>query len=39
MNPEAKDLIECLLKVDPEDRMTASEALEHSWLSSIKHLQ
>lgn len=38
MNPEAKDLIESLLRVDPEDRMTASEALEHSWLSSIKHL-
>jgi serine/threonine protein kinase len=38
VNPEAKDLIECLLRVDPEDRMTASEALEHSWLSSLKHL-
>lgn len=38
INAEAKDLIECLLRVDPEDRMTASEALEHSWLSSIKHL-
>ena len=39
VNPEAKNLIESLLKVDPEERMTASQALDHSWLSSIKHLQ
>ncbi len=28
----AKDFIECLLQMDPKERMTAREALEHPWI-------
>ena len=29
---EGKDFIDRLLKADPSERMTANEALKHSWL-------
>eukprot|EP00808_Paulinella_micropora_P029888 g39001.t1 len=31
ISPEAKDLLHNLLKVDPNDRFTAAQALRHSW--------
>merc|ERR1712238_179907 len=32
VSPEAKDLISCLLVVQPSKRMSASEALKHTWM-------
>ncbi len=32
VSPQAKDLIEKMLIVDPKDRLTAKEALQHPWL-------
>lgn len=34
ISDEAKDLIDNLLLVDPEERFTAEQALEHPWLSA-----
>ncbi|PWN17990.1 putative calmodulin-dependent protein kinase type 1 [Microstroma glucosiphilum] len=34
VSPSARDFINKLLTVDPSKRMTASEALEHQWLST-----
>ncbi|ORY47320.1 Pkinase-domain-containing protein [Rhizoclosmatium globosum] len=33
VSPSAKDFIEKLLVLDPNERLTASEALQHKWLS------
>lgn len=32
---EAKDLIECLLRMDPRKRFTAKEALRHPWIENL----
>jgi serine/threonine protein kinase len=32
MTPEAKDFIESLLKVNPDERISIDQALEHKWL-------
>lgn len=32
VSPEAKDLISCLLTVQPSKRLTAEQALKHSWI-------
>ncbi|KAL3766516.1 hypothetical protein ACHAWU_000311 [Discostella pseudostelligera] len=32
VSPEAKDLISCLLTVQPSKRLTAQQALQHSWI-------
>lgn len=39
ISAQAKDLIKKLLVVNPQQRLTASQALEHEWFSvSAKHL-
>ena len=35
VSDEAKDFVDKLLRVDPDERMTAEEALQHKWLSSV----
>merc|ERR1711971_457369 len=32
---EAKDLIKCLLRMDPMKRFTAEEALRHPWIKNL----
>lgn len=34
ISPDAKDLIDGLLKYDPKKRLTASQALKHPWITS-----
>jgi len=36
ISPEGKDFIDHLLVVDPKERMTAKQALEHKWLQASK---
>eukprot|EP00241_Pyramimonas_parkeae_P004398 CAMPEP_0114265770 /NCGR_PEP_ID=MMETSP0058-20121206/24152_1 /TAXON_ID=36894 /ORGANISM="Pyramimonas parkeae, CCMP726" /LENGTH=955 /DNA_ID=CAMNT_0001383003 /DNA_START=387 /DNA_END=3254 /DNA_ORIENTATION=- len=36
ISPEANDLVQGLLSVDPKQRPTAAEALEHSWFTGLK---
>ncbi|RYH30171.1 hypothetical protein EON65_05960 [archaeon] len=35
VSDEAKDLIRCLLNVDPSRRLTVNQALEHPWLAEV----
>lgn len=36
ISPEAKDLVKRLLVLDPDDRMTAMDALRHPWLKTSR---
>lgn len=36
ISPEAKDLLLCLLKTDPKDRITMNEILDHPWITGQK---
>lgn len=39
VTPEAKDLINKMLTINPSKRITAAEALKHPWISvSVSHL-
>lgn len=37
LSPEGKDFVERLLATQPEERMTASEALKHPWLTGVTY--
>lgn len=39
ISSEAKNLIDMMLKVDPNDRIGVKEALNHPWLSSVKKIE
>ena len=32
ISEQSKDFIKCLLTINPNDRLSAKEALQHSWL-------
>lgn len=36
---EAKDLIKCLLKADPKERISINKALEHSWFKKMQKME
>lgn len=38
ISDEAKDLISCLLELDPAKRLTARAALRHPWVLVVRHL-
>jgi protein-serine/threonine kinase len=39
LDGRAKDFVQRLLVLDPEERMTAEEGLEHAWFSNPAHRQ
>jgi calcium/calmodulin-dependent protein kinase I len=38
ISDDAKDFIRCLLTLDPRKRLTASQALEHKWMTASDHI-
>lgn len=39
VSPEAKDLVKQMLKIDPKERISARDAIEHPWIASIVNEQ
>lgn len=39
ISPDARDLVQCLLKVDPSKRLSAKEALDHRWFGLVNEIR